>query len=190
MSLICLLNTEELLDSAGQPFDSQVNQDSVNPTRTKPVRLFSGDGETRYSAFEFLFKGNAADSIDLRWYFEFWGDAIASSLRTPPNARVLTNYPAGADWSREVTEEVTAGTGTVDHYAVTRQTTLTIAAGKSGASIWVPMLFHAPWVRLAVYTAAAFPTGAHLRILAHVGGHDEQEYTEVNNQLPYAYDAA
>jgi hypothetical protein len=188
MAKICILNTKAVADSAGAPFDSQVRgKSSTSPVRTKPVRLFSGDGETRYCGFEFLFDGNAGDALALRFFVEFWADDIAASLATPPTLRSLDEIDPSAPWAREVNEEVAAG-GTITHSAVERALDLTIPTGAVAVCRYVPLLFHASWVRLACWPNVAYSAG-NLRIYAHVGGHSEASYLKTNESLPYAYNA-
>mgnify|MGYP007051342355 CR=1 len=75
--------------------------------------------------------------------------------------------------------------GAVTHNLVLRTITLTIPAGKVGIAAWLPLLFHAPWVRVRMYSNAALAAGASLRLLAHVGGHDEDEYVDTVDNIPY-----
>lgn len=188
MAKICVLNTGAVTDSAGNPFDSAINgKGSATPVRTKPVRLFSGEGETRYCAWEFIFTGNPADSADLRFYSEFWADKIPAGLSAPPNLRVLEKIDANVPWAREV-DEVVGAAGAITHNAITRTLTLTVATGGAGVSYYLPMLYHASWVRLAIWPNVEYASG-NVRIFAHVGGHTEDEYLETIDSIPYAYNA-
>jgi hypothetical protein len=188
MAKICVLNTGAITDSAGLPFDSVINGKSeAAPVRTKPVRLFSGEGETRYCAWEFIFTGNPADSADLRFYSEFWSDKIPNSLAAPPNLRMLDKIDNGVTWAREVDEVVGAG-GAITHNAIVRTLTMTVPTGGVGIAYYLPMLYHASWVRLAVWPSVEFANGD-VRIYAHVGGHTEDEYLESIDSIPYAYNA-
>lgn len=70
-------------------------------------------------------------------------------------------------------------------------------------SLYFPLPVHAAWVRLGLYgdleltpdTGGWIPTPkgcleaglVHLKVFAHVGGHDEIQYLEKYGHLPYAY---
>ena len=189
MAKICLFNSRQSADTAGKPFSGTLNQDSAVPSFSKPLRLFGGEGETRYCTMELLFTGNAAQTVVLNFWFEFWGDNIPASLHTPPVLRDLVDLDPAVGWAREVTEEVGAS-GAVTHNFIVRTITLTVPAGGVGVAAWLPVLIHAPWMRVRMYSTSPLGSGAAVRLLAHVGGHDEDEYLDTIDDIPYAYNAA
>jgi len=65
------------------------------------------------------------------------------------------------------------------------------------SSVWMPIAVHAPWVRLRLWSTSALAAGFwdgspptnQLLVYAHVAGHSEETYLEVNEDTPYGYDA-
>jgi len=130
-----------------------------------------------------------------------------------PRNRLWNGIPLSAPWMRE-TALVDSGSNdaygnrNLDIYGVTRRMTLQSrnaveppVEDKNADCLYVPLSIHTAWVRLALWAVADDDTvtdgmdwtnrGAnpHLRIYAHIGGHDEKSHLEDEGGLPYAYDA-
>lgn len=187
MSKVCLINTAATVDSNDVAYNETLSSAAADPTRTKPLRLLSGEGLVEPVAFEFIHSGNAGDALELNWWFEFWADDVKASLQSPPSNRTLAGLQSATPWAREVTEEVGAG-GAIRHNDVIRDMTLDIATGDVGAARVVEQTFRMPWVRLAMYGDAALAANAALRVVAHVGGHSEADY--LDGSTPYVYNAS
>jgi hypothetical protein len=194
MARVCIYNSTKALDTRVPP--NVINHALVNtpatPRRSKPVRLFSAHGEMRYVTLELAYFGMYSLNLDLRFYLEFFGDA--PSLNLPPNLRTGVGFPPQTMWAREVNEIIAAG-GVVTHEAITRTMVFPFDAVTNIATVrWLPLLVHAPWMRLAVWVNGPIPTDlfstAQLAIWAHVGGHLEEKYLDDNGDVPYDYNAS
>lgn len=191
MPKVCLFNSAESTDSEGKPFSAQVRLGAANPSYSKPLRLFAGDGEVRYASYEFILSGAAVSDWVLYFWFEYWADDIVASLAEPPTVRKQTDLNQNVPWNREQ-DEIVGAAGAVSHNDVVRDMTFTIAGtGRTevGDAKFLPVLHHAPWVRIAFYAAAALPAENSLRISAIIGGHSEAEYLDTYDHKPYAYNA-
>jgi len=184
MARICIYNSTKTLDTAGGAIDHSLTAVAASARRTKPVRLFTPDGEIRYCAFEFIYSGNIAAALDLRFFLEYFNDA--PSLGAPPNLRVGVGINPNVPWAREV-NEVIGGAGVITHTEILRSLSIAADAAGAGSARWLPFVVHSMWLRLAVYVNAAVPAGATLGIYANVGGHLEETYLETYGDTPYAY---
>jgi hypothetical protein len=182
MSRICIYNSLKTKDTAGNTINHVLG---TAPKRSKPVRLFTGEGELRYISYEFHYSGNLVSDLDLRFYQEFFADA--PSLAAPPDKRTALGVNPDTMWAREVDESVAAGI--VTHTNVTRELTLQADPLGNGTVRYLQMVVNAPWVRLAVFSNGAPPAGAQLGIYAICGGHLEEAYLIANGDVPYAYNA-
>jgi hypothetical protein len=196
MARVCLYNSAMVLDTRGNAINHALVNTPGAPRRSKPLRLFTAQGELRYVSLEFVYYANYSSFLDLRFWLEYFGDV--PSLNLPPNLRAAVGFPPQLMWGREVNEIVGAG-GVITHETVTRTLVLPADTGLIGTVRWVPLLVHAPWMRLAVYVNGPIPgTGgddldvpnAQLAIFAHVGGHQEEKYLEDNGDVPYDYTAS
>lgn len=182
MSRICIFNSTKSSDTAGATINNVLG---TAPKRSKPVRLFTPDGELRYVSYEFHYFGNNALDLDLRFYQEFFADG--PSLGAPPNLRTAKNVNQNTMWAREVDESVAAGI--VTHTNITREMTIQADPLNNGTVRYLQMVVNAPWVRLAIWVNAAVPAGAQLAVYAVCGGHAEDAYLEQNGDVPYSYNA-
>ena len=143
--------------------------------RSQPVRAFCL-GDIRNVAYEFILNGGVdASSWAFEWYQEFFADKpwLAESPRFPSD-RAFPGAATTDPWSREQVEIVGA-TGAIDHYDATRTITLASPSAK-----WLPMVIQTLWVRLAIRTttATAGVSLPKLQIVAHIGGHAEEQALE------------
>jgi len=192
MARVCIYNSMKLLDTRGNAINHVLVNTPANPKRSKPVRLFTAHGELRYVSLEFIYFGMYSQHLDLRFYLEFFGDN--PSLALPPNLRTAAGFLPQMMWAREVTE-IVAGGGVVTHEAITRAMLIPFDAVTNIATVrWVPLLVHAPWMRLAIWVNGPIPSDlfstACLAVFAHVGGHLEEKYLEDNGDVPYDYNAS
>jgi len=194
MARVCLYNSWKVLDTRGNAINHALVNTPATPRRSKPLRLFTAQGELRYVSLEFHYFANYNSFLDLRFWLEYYGDV--PSLNLPPNLRAAVGVPPNTMWAREVNEIVAAG-GVITHETVTRTLVLPADTAGFGTVRWLPLLVHAPWMRLAVYVNGPIPgTGdlldpiAQLAVYAHVGGHQEEKYLEDNGDVPYDYNAS
>ena len=98
---------------------------------------------------------------------------LAESPRFPSD-RAFPGAATTDPWSREQVEIVGA-TGAINHYDATRTITLASPSAK-----WLPMVIQTLWVRLAIRTttATAGVSLPKLQIVAHIGGHAEEQALE------------
>ena len=160
--------------------------------RSMAVRLFTKSGHIENISYEFLYRSldDLATTPALRWYQEFYNDRAhvgeialdgEGAGNIPPGGRTFPESDPNDGWAREQTEEVTAGTGTTDHYNITRQ--LTLAANTCR---YFPMVVHSLWVRLVIWTPDnAFP--GRLIVHAVTGGLGASAYLENELTAPYQY---
>lgn len=185
---ICVYNSAKSIDTDGIAINHSLASAIGSAKRSKPVRLFTMQGEIRYLGWEFIYTGNYGTDLSLQWYQEFYGDAPSLVAGSPPDKRVALGLDPDLTWARECDEEV-GGAGAVTHTVVTRAMTMVADAGGKGTSHYLAMVLHAPWVRLAICSDGAPPASAQLAVYAHVGGHMEEAYLEANGDIPYAYNA-
>jgi hypothetical protein len=149
-----------------------------------PVRLFGGGpgGDQKNISYEFLaYRGDGTAGTSLfYWYQEFWNDS--PSLGSPPSARTFPGAPPNCGWAIDNTENV--GSSLITFTRATRESSLLYLTPE-----YYPLLVYAYWVRLQIaFIDAVNPPNPDiiLRVWAHVGGHEESEYTESLTD-PYAY---
>jgi len=160
--------------------------------RSMAVRLFTVKGHIENISYEFLHRGavGSADA-DFVWHQQFYNDRShvgepdladgQGNAGVRPGARSFPGTVPGDAWSREHTEEVTAGTGTTDHYPITRQVTMPV-----NSCAYFPMIVHGMWVRLNISTTTVdFP--GRLIIFAVTGGLGATDYLENVLTAPYQY---
>lgn len=170
--------------------------------RSAGVRLSGGPaGDQRNVSYEFVLSGSVLTAFVFEWYQEFWGDypyiwGAVENLPSPmlpknttpmPTDRVFPGAPTSCPWAREQIA-IAGAAGAIDHYDITRSTTMTVPAVNSAHCKWLPMLVHGYWTRIAIRPTTTIGDPApRLRIYAHVGGHtDVGEYTEALS-VPYNY---
>jgi len=158
-----------------------------------PVRLFAANGHIENISYEFLYRDvNGGADVDLQWYQQFYNDRSHVGEPDLPNGQGNAGHRAPTTrtfpgtnpvdaWAREHTEEVTAGTGTTDHYAITRQVTMS-----ANSCAYFPMIVHGMWVSLRILTTTVgFP--GRLIVFAVTGGVGATDYLENTLTAPYQY---
>jgi hypothetical protein len=187
MARICVFDSVATADSAGAVNNQPVQAAAV---RSKPVRLFTSQGELRYIGWEFIREGGAATDLVLSWFQEFFMDsenpsAVAGVRQNAPNLRQGLGLDPNLEWAREVTEDVGAA-GAITHNTITRALTMpaTAHAGGIGSARYVPVAVHGLWVRLAV-AATTIPAAVALKVFAHVASYSEEDYLDSVADRPY-----
>ena len=186
MARLCIYNSSKAVDTRSTPIGMGLVASEAGARRSKPVRLLTPNGETRYVSLEFIYSGNFVSALDLRWFLEFWNDG--PSLALPPNLRTAIGLNQNLMWAREITEEVGAA-GAITHNVITRTLSLAADTGGVGTARYATIALHSNWVRLALWVNGAIPAGAKLEVYAIVGGHLEEKYLEDNADIPYDYNA-
>lgn len=187
MARICIYNSAKSVDTAGAAIGMGLVASEAGARRSKPVRMFTPQGESRYLSYEFIYSANFVSALDLRWFQEFFNDR--PSLNAPPNLRAAVGVNENLMWAREI-DEVVGNAGAITHNAITRTLSLPADTGGIGTARYATVAIHTNWVRLALWVNGAIPAGAKLEVYAIVGGHLEEKYLEDNGDTPYAYNAA
>lgn len=205
MARILVFDSGAEFDSRGDPLDESAYRGlSTEWLFSQPFRLYSTDGEERVLGIEFLADFDTEHALN----FAFCYHNDVPGIDQPPRPRLLardirlpSTYQAengDLEWMQEVTEEV-GDAGAVTHNFVTR--TITLGADQFTRRAYLPISIHALWgcVRLKFQDDIPAPSeivsNPRLYVFAHVGGHDEDAYTEGNSNnddsmRPYAYNAA
>jgi hypothetical protein len=179
MARLIVFDSGATVDSAGAAVDMAL---ASSAKRSKAVRGFGApDGDSRHISWEFLLSGTPG-SYDIYWYQEFFNDE--PSLDAQPTVRTFPGADPTYSWAREQVQQL-VGSGVIEHYNGERHI-LAMSPGTTADVRWFPMLVHAYWTRLAIWTPTALGvTPPRLRVFAHVGGYDAQAVLEAAT-TPYA----
>ena len=205
MARILVFDSGAEFDSAGDVLDQRFKGFSVDvgePKLTQPFRLFSVDGEERVLGIEILADFEAESTLNFGMLYH---NDVPGLVRPPSpllladDIRLPNTYQSESgdlDWMAEVTEEV-GDAGAVTHNFVTRS--IAIGGDKFKRRAYLPIAIHGVWGCMRLWFTDDPPADsegvtARLYVFAHIGGHDEDAFTEGNSNnddqmRPYAYNA-